>query len=90
MELGRRSWLRQGEHRELAPQQALTVEPGAHVLVLSGTVELAHSGPQVAAQGVLLLEAQHPLRVVAQETARVVVLPRGAVPAREATLAKAA
>jgi hypothetical protein len=87
---GRRSWLRQGEHRELSPQQALTVEPGTHVLVLSGTVELAHAGPQVAAQGVLLLEAQHPLRVVAQETARIVLLPQGAVSSREISLAKAA
>lgn len=87
---GRRSWLRQGEHRELSARQALTVEPGTHVLVLSGTVELAHAGPQVAAQGVLLLEAQHPLRMVAQESARIVLLPRGAAPAREASLAKAA
>lgn len=87
---GRRSWLRQGELRELAPRQALTVEPGTHVLVLSGTVELAHAGPQVAVQGVLLLEAEHTLRVVARETARIVLLPRGAVPAREAPLAKAA
>jgi hypothetical protein len=87
---GRRSWLRQGEHRELSPQQALTVEPGTHVLVLSGTVELAHAGPQVAAQGVLLLEAQHPLRVVAQEKARIVLLPQGAVASRQASLAMAA
>jgi hypothetical protein len=85
-----RSWLRQGEHRELAPRQALTVEPGTHVLLLSGTVELAHAGPQVAAHGVLLLEAEHPLRWVAQETARIVLLPRGAVPTRGASLAKAA
>lgn len=87
---GRRSWLRQGEHRELAPRQALTVEPGTHVLLLSGTVELAHAGPQVAAQGVLLLEAEHPLCVVAQEAARIVLLPRGAVPAHGVSLAKAA
>jgi CRP-like cAMP-binding protein len=73
---GRRRWLQEGEHRELEPQQVLTVEPGTHLLVLSGEVELAHTGPQVAAQGALLLEAQHPLRVVSLERARVVLLPR--------------
>ncbi|HYH94908.1 cyclic nucleotide-binding domain-containing protein [Hyalangium sp.] len=87
---GRRSWLQQGEHCELAPQQVLTVEPGTHLLVLSGSVEFAHAAPQLAAQGALLLEVEHPLRVVAQETARVVLLPRGAVLAREASLPKAA
>lgn len=72
---GRRSWLRKGEHRELAPRQALTVEAGTHVLVLSGAVEFAHPAQQVAAQGVVLLEARQALRVVAQETARIVLLP---------------
>jgi hypothetical protein len=72
----RRSWLRQGEHRELEPRQVLVVEPGTHLFVLSGAVEFAHSEPQVAAQGALLLEVEHPLRLVAQERARVVLLPR--------------
>jgi hypothetical protein len=74
----RRSWLQQGEHRELEPQQVLMVEPGTHLLVLSGEVEFAHPEPQVAAQGALLLEVEHPLRVVALEHARVVLLPRRA------------
>jgi hypothetical protein len=87
---GRRSWLQQGEHRELAPQQALMVEPGTHLLVLSGAVEFAHPAPQVTAQSALLLEVQHSLRVVAQETARIVLLPRGAALTGEASLAKAA
>jgi hypothetical protein len=72
---GRRSWLQQGEHRELEPEQVITVEPGTHLLVLSGTVEFAHPKPQVATQSALLLEVEHPLRVVAQEHARVVLLP---------------
>jgi hypothetical protein len=49
-------------------------------LVLSGTVEFAHPAPQVAAQGSLLLEVKQALRVVAQESARIVLLPREALP----------
>ncbi len=72
----RRSWLCQGEHHELAPRQALTVEAGSHLLVLSGSVKLAHSTLQVAAQGALLMQMEHTVRVVAQESSRVVLLPR--------------
>lgn len=86
----RRAWFEQGELRELAPQQALTVEAGSHLLVLSGAVEFAHPAPQVAAQGSLLLEVEHPLRLVAQETARVVLLPRRALPSQGAPLSQAA
>ncbi|MBN1207873.1 MAG: cyclic nucleotide-binding domain-containing protein [Myxococcaceae bacterium] len=87
---GRRSWLQQGELRELAPEQALTVEAGSHLLVLSGSVKLAHPAFQVAAQGSLLLEVQHPLRVVAQETARLVLLPRQGAQAQVVPLSQAA
>jgi CRP-like cAMP-binding protein len=70
----RMAWLRQGEHHELAPNQMLSVKPGSHLFVLSGTVELAHRTTQVASQG-SLLEVEHPLLVVAPAAARLLVLP---------------
>jgi hypothetical protein len=86
----RRSWLQQSEHRQLAPQQVLTVEAGSHLLVLSGAVKLAHPTLQVAAQGALLMEVEHTVRVMAQESSRVVLLPRDAVHPRGMPLAQAA
>jgi CRP-like cAMP-binding protein len=80
----RHSWLQRGEHRALAPRQEVTVEAGSHLLVLAGSVKLAHPALQVAAQGALLMEVERPMRVVAQENSRLVLLPR------QTPLAKAA
>jgi CRP-like cAMP-binding protein len=73
---GRQAWLRSGELRELAPRQVLTVEPGSHLFVLSGAVEFAQPAPQVAAQGSLLMEVKQSMCLVAQESARIILLPR--------------
>jgi hypothetical protein len=75
---GRAAWLQRGEHRELSPRQTLTVEPGSHVLVLAGAVELERPSSRVAARGSMLLEVEGTTRVVAQEHTRIVVLPRAA------------
>jgi CRP-like cAMP-binding protein len=72
----RQAWLQRGEHRALAPHQMLAVEPGSHVLVLSGAVELANASSRMVSRGSMLLEVERPLRLVAQESTRLVVLPR--------------
>lgn len=86
----RRSWLHRSEHRELAPRQVLTVEAGSHLLVLSGSVKLAHPTLQVAAHGALLMEVEQTVRVMAQENSHVVLLPRETVLPRRLSLAQAA
>jgi hypothetical protein len=73
---GRLAWLQQGEHRELAVQETLSVEEGSSVFVLSGRVELERAGMWVSTRGSVLLEADQPLRVVAREPAQLIVLPR--------------
>jgi len=75
---GRLAWLRRGEHRELVARQELAVEAGSYVFVLSGVLELHYEGMWVAARGSMLMEAERPLRVRAQETTRLIVLPREA------------
>jgi CRP-like cAMP-binding protein len=68
--------LQQGQHHELAPRDSLSVGAGATLLVLSGTVELERSGVWMATRGSMLLEASHPIQVVARESAHLIVLPR--------------
>lgn len=86
----RRTWLGRGEHRALEARQTLTVEAGSHLLVLSGSVKLAHPTLQVASQGALLMEVERTLRVVAHENSRIVLLPPEELRVREAPLAHAA
>jgi hypothetical protein len=77
--LGRKerlAWLRQGTHRELAAHEALCVEPGTSLLVLSAPVEIEQAGMQAATRSSMLLEAHQPLRVVARERARIILLPQ--------------
>jgi CRP-like cAMP-binding protein len=71
----RRSRLEQGEHLELSARGSLSVEAGAALLVLSGTVELERSGVWMTTRGSMLVEAGKPIRVVAREDAQLVVLP---------------
>lgn len=81
--LGRKArlaWLQRGEQVELAPRQERLLEPGSHLLVLAGAVELTHAAPRMTARGTMLLEVERPLRVVAQEHTQLVVLPRLASP----------
>ncbi|MCP3136915.1 cyclic nucleotide-binding domain-containing protein [Pyxidicoccus xibeiensis] len=81
--LGRKArlaWLRHGKQVELAPKQECVVEPGSHLLVLAGAVELTHAAPRMTTRGTLLLEVERPLRVIAQETTQLVILPRLASP----------
>ncbi len=81
--LGRKArlaWLLRGERVELAAGQEQVLEPGSHLLMLAGAVELSHASPRMTARGTLLLEVERPLRVVAQENTRLVVLPRLASP----------
>jgi CRP-like cAMP-binding protein len=75
---GRLTWLRRGEHRELGAKEELSIEAGNYVFVLSGVLELQYEGMWVAARGSMLLEAERPLRLRAQETTRLIVLPREA------------
>jgi CRP-like cAMP-binding protein len=70
--------LQQGEHLELSARGSLSVEAGATLLVLSGTVELERSGVWMTTRGSMLLEACQPIRVVAREPAQLVVLPAAA------------
>lgn len=72
----RRAWLQRGEHRELAAHQTLSVEPGSHVLVLSGAVELASASARMVSRGSTLVAVERAMRLVAQESTRLVVLPR--------------
>lgn len=72
---GRIAWLQQGEHRELAAEEALTLDAGAHLFMLAGTAELAHAGGRTTVRGSVLVHAESPLRVVARESARLVVVP---------------
>lgn len=77
--IGRKSrlaWLQQGEHRELAAREALSVEPGSCLLVLSGQVEIEQAGMWMTTRGSTVVEATQPLRAVAQERARIMLLPR--------------
>ncbi|MCY1018008.1 cyclic nucleotide-binding domain-containing protein [Pyxidicoccus sp. MSG2] len=81
--LGRKArlgWLQRGEQVELAPRQERLLEPGSYLLVLAGAVELTHAAPRMTARGTMLLEVERPLRVVAQESTQLVVLPRLASP----------
>jgi len=81
--LGRKArlaWLRRGEQVELAPREERVLEPGSHLLVLAGAVELTHAAPRMTTRGTLLLEVERSLRVVAQEATQLVVLPRLASP----------
>ena len=43
-------------------------------------MELTHAAPRMTARGTMLLEVERPLRVVAQESTQLVVLPRLASP----------
>ena len=77
--LGRKArlaWLLRGEQVELAAGEERALEPGSHLLMLTGAVELSHAAPRMTVRGTLLLEVERPLRVVAQEGTRLVVLPR--------------
>jgi hypothetical protein len=65
---------------ELAAKQEMVLEPGSHLLVLAGAVELTHAAPRMTTRGTLLLEVERPLRVIAQETTQLVLLPRLASP----------
>jgi hypothetical protein len=75
---GRLAWLRRGEHRALVAREVLSIGAGSYVFVLSGVLELEYEGLWVAARGSMLLEAARPLRIRAQETTRLIVLPREA------------
>jgi hypothetical protein len=77
---GRLAWVQRGEHRELAAQETLSIEVGTHLFVLSGVLEVEHEGLWVTARGSMLLEVERPLRVRAQETTRLLLLPRDAAP----------
>ncbi|MFP2910412.1 cyclic nucleotide-binding domain-containing protein, partial [Pyxidicoccus sp. 3LFB2] len=81
--LGRKArleWLRCGKQVELAPREERILEPGSHLLVLAGAVELTHAAPRMMARGTMLLEVERVLRVVAQEGTQLVILPRLASP----------
>jgi hypothetical protein len=71
---GRQAWLQQGEHRELAAGEALSVSPGSCLFVLSGSVEIEQAGAWVSARGSMLVDAHQVLRVVAQEPAQLILL----------------
>ncbi|MFL5358747.1 cyclic nucleotide-binding domain-containing protein [Archangium sp.] len=77
---GRLAWVQRGEHRVLAAQETLALEPGTHLFVLSGVLEVEHEGLWVTARGSMLLEVTRPLRVRAQEATRLILLPREAAP----------
>lgn len=76
----RLAWLLQGEQVELAAGEERVLEAGSHLLMLTGAVELSHAAPRMTVRGALLLEVERPLRVVAHEGTRMVVLPRLASP----------
>jgi len=73
--------LQQGEHHELAARDSLSVDAGATLLVLSGTVELERAGVWMATRGSMVLEARQSIVVVAREPAQLMVLP-GTLPAK--------
>ena len=73
---GRLAWMGRGEHRELAATETLSLEPGRHVFVTSGVLEIEHGGVWMATRGSTLLEVERPLRVRAQEATRLSLLPR--------------
>ncbi len=77
---GRLSWVRRGEHRDLAARETLFLEAGTHVFVLSGVLQVEHEGLWVTARGSMLLELEKPLRVRAQEATRLILLPRHTAP----------
>ncbi|KFE64017.1 cyclic nucleotide-binding domain-containing protein [Hyalangium minutum] len=79
---GRLAWLRQGQHRELALQESLSVEEGCSLFVLSGRVEFERAGMWVTTRSSVLMEAAHALRVVAREPTQLIVLPRKAAQAQ--------
>ncbi|NTX63172.1 cyclic nucleotide-binding domain-containing protein [Myxococcus sp. CA051A] len=72
----RRAWLLRGEEHVLAPGQELLMAPGSHLFMVAGAVELTHAPPRLTARGVLFLEVERPLPLVALEATRLVVLPR--------------
>ncbi|WP_338872323.1 cyclic nucleotide-binding domain-containing protein [Myxococcus stipitatus] len=71
----RRAWLSRGVERELSAGQELVLEPGSHLFMVSGAVELSHVTPRLMARGALFLEVERHLPLVAREDTRVVVLP---------------
>jgi hypothetical protein len=71
----RLAWLQQGAHHELAAGMTLWVGAGSTLLVLTGTVELKRSGEWMTTRGSMVLEATHPMLVVAREPTQLIVLP---------------
>jgi CRP-like cAMP-binding protein len=72
----RLAWLKQGEHRELAPHESLSITSGTSLLVLMSPVEFEQAGMRMVTRGSLLIEAHQLMRVVARERAQVILLPR--------------
>ncbi|WP_224367504.1 Crp/Fnr family transcriptional regulator [Hyalangium versicolor] len=71
----RLAWLRQGEHRELAGNEALSIPSGTSLFVLAGAVELQQAKSWSSTRGSTLMKAQDSLKVVARESAQLILLP---------------